>query len=87
MADETYPDNPAPPPYVDQGYEQTKAIQGYSSGGVSLGSLRNPPVRRVVEQQIVELKAQLEEREKLLAALDAEPGVEKILDHMRKMNI
>lgn len=86
--DEVYPDsggqqyNPEPTP----AYEQTKALQGYSSG-LSLGSLRNPPVRKVVEAQIAELKLQIAEREKLLASLDEVPVVEKILDSMRKLSI
>lgn len=84
---EDYPDtppqyNPEPTPAYA---EQTKALQGYSS--ISLGGLRNPPVRKIVEQQIAELEAQVAERKKLLAALDAEPGTEKILDSLRKIGI
>jgi hypothetical protein len=81
MPDETYDD-----PNVPSGYYGEKMLAAQTAG-MSLGSLRNPPVRKVVEQQIVELKAQLKEREEFLKELDANPGVEKVLDRMRKLHI
>jgi hypothetical protein len=78
--DEQYNPTPVPPGYYE---EKTMAVQG----GISLGSLRNPPVRKIVEAQIKELEGQLEERRAFLKDLDNMPGVEVILDRMRKLHI
>lgn len=51
------------------------------------GYIRNPPVRKIVEQQIAEYKKQIEVRENLLAKLDANKGVEEVLDILRKVGI
>lgn len=83
MSDEQY-DGPNSIPPIAYGQEQLAKMAG---SGLSLGSLRNPPVRKIVEQQIVELKAQLKEREEFLSLLDAEPGVEKVLDKLRKLHL
>lgn len=81
--DETYPTPPQAAeqysPYYGGGIAKTSAL--------SLGDLRHPPVRRLVEQQITELKAQLKEREDFLLDLDKEPNFEKLLDRMRRLSI
>lgn len=55
--------------------------------GMALGSLRTPPVRKVVEAQIEELEKQLKERREFLELLSSNPGVEAVLDKMRKLSI
>lgn len=54
---------------------------------IALGSLRNPPVRKIVEAQIKELEAQVKERREFLTLLDANPGTEAVLDKLRKLHI
>lgn len=83
MSDEQYNESSNVPP----GYYEQEQLAKMAGSGLSLGSLRNPPVRKIVEQQIVELKAQLKEREEFLSLLDAEPGVEKVLDKLRKLHL
>lgn len=83
MPDDVFDPEPTPPEYAIPQY----AVEKIQTASMALGSLRNPPVRKVVEQQIVELEAQLKERREFLKDLDAEPGVEKILDRMRKLHI
>lgn len=89
MADETYPDAAPTPPQdnetAKEPYYGAQALAGRSS--MSLGDLRYPPVRRIVEEQIKELKAQVDEREKFLADLDKEPTFESLLNRMRKLGI
>jgi len=61
-------------------YDQTLANQ-------AINKLRNPPVRMLVTQQITELEKEIKARKELLLALDNAPGVEDILDKMRKLHI
>lgn len=76
-------------------YEQEKAYYDNPSVGgqvamtssMSLGHLRQPSVRNIVTAQITELEKQLEERRAFLRDLDENPGVEKLLDRMRKLHI
>lgn len=51
------------------------------------GRTNNPPVRKVIEAQIIELRKQIEEREQLLKALNSNPGVEDVMDKMRKLHL
>jgi len=55
--------------------------------GLSLGSLRMPPVRKILEDQIKEIERQLEARKLLLAELDKQPDTERLLDALRRVGI
>lgn len=57
------------------------------AASVHLGSLRTPKVRSVITEQIKHLEAQVAERKKLLAQLDAQPAVEDLLDTMRRLGV
>jgi len=67
-------------------YDHDPRVESLSAAA-SPGRLRNPPVRMVVTQQIEELEKEIKARKDLLEALDANPGVEGVLDKMRKLHI
>lgn len=48
---------------------------------------RNPPVRMIVEAQIKEFELLIAQRKEFLASLDANPGIEDVLDKMRKLHL
>lgn len=81
--DETYPT----PPYDSQIEHEmlNKAASNYPMVGGS--SLRNPPVRKIVEARISELEKQVAAHKAVLASLDSNPGVETVLDALRKIGI
>ena len=63
------------------------AYQMKEARAMTLGGPRNPPVRKVVEAQIIEFKRLIKEREDFIASLDANPGIEDVLDKMRKLHL
>jgi len=72
----------------DSPYPASEAYENKSLNEIAQSSrIRNPPVRVIVTQQIADLKKEIKAREDLLAALDAQPGVEDVLDKMRKLHI
>jgi hypothetical protein len=78
MSDEVYDSSEKPYP-IETANQLSDRVAG--------GRLRNPPVRLVVTEQIKDLEKEIKARKDLLDALDANPGVEGVLDKMRKLHI
>lgn len=58
-----------------------------AGGNMRMSSLRNPPVRKILETQIAEFEKQIAVRKDLLTKLDNNKGVEEVLDALRKVGI
>jgi hypothetical protein len=73
------------------GLNEAEAMQSTGSGAYPVDKmaygLRNPPVRKILEHRIAELEKQIEAHRNALAALDANKGVEQVLDTLRKLGI
>lgn len=76
-------DPQVPNEYAMDKYNDVKTLGGWAGSG----SLRNPPVRKIIENQIAEFRALIAAREDLLKQLDENPGTEKVLDALRKIGI
>lgn len=63
-----------------------KSVYGGASS-TPIGMERTPPVRKIVEAQIAHMEKQIQQRKEFLAALDTNPGVEDVLDKMRKLHL
>lgn len=81
---------------MDSGYANAPSVsaQGMAEAGYALdrmaetkGMLRIPTVRERVVDRLEALKLQIKAHEEVLVALDAQPGVEKVLDVLRKIGI
>lgn len=75
--------------YEGNQMEQDMMAKQVASNYPMLGgsSLRNPPVRKVIEQRIAEFEKQIAAHKAVLAAFDATPGIEAVLDAMRKIGV
>lgn len=75
--------------YNPREYEQDMMAKQVASNHPMLGgsSLRNPPVRKVIEARIAEFEKQIAAHKAVLAAFDATPGIESVLDAMRKIGV
>ena len=63
------------------------AMSEKSTSEVGFSRRQSPPIRKIVENQIAELKLQIQEREELLEALKNNPGTEAVLDKLRKLHL
>jgi hypothetical protein len=66
--------------------EAMQQVGSYPVDKMAYG-LRNPPVRKILEHRIAELEKQIEAHRNALVALDANKGVEQVLDTLRKLGI
>ena len=74
----------------DTSYEAQEELAGNylaKSTGESISNLRNPPVRKIIEQQIADYEKNIQIRKDLLSKLDENKGVEEVLDILRKVGI
>ena len=78
MTDEQF--NPVPEPSPYYGNEIAKA-------GMSLGNLRTPTARSVLQARKDELLKQIKAIDDAITALDENPGVEKVLNILRKVGV
>ena len=73
---------------MDKPYNEIDHLAKVDTGiEVGFGRRQYPPVRKIVEAQIEELKLQIKEREELLEALKDNPGTEAVLDKLRKLHL
>lgn len=79
-------DDPMNYPAVEQAQEDYNMMKTVG-GGLSAHMLRNPPVRKVLEQRIAEYEKLIQAHKDALAALDAAPNVETVLNTLRKLGI
>ena len=70
-----------------QKYAHASAQDQPSTLTPTFGILRNPPVRKIVEDQIAEFEKMISVRKDLLKKLDENKGVEETLDLLRKIGI
>ena len=81
MTDEQF--NPVPEPSPYYGNEAMIAKQA----GMSLGNLRTPTARSVLQARKDELLKQIKAIDDAITALDENPGVEKVLNILRKVGV
>ena len=75
----------------DDSAEYPQEVQNYPmeklGGSMHTGMLRNPPVRKVLEARIADYEKLIQAHKDALAALDAAPNVETVLNTLRKLGI
>ncbi len=83
-----YPDqtNPSDPRYYGEGGAPIESMLA-KQAGIGLGNLRTPTARAVLQARKDELTKQIKAVDDAIQALDENPGVEKVLNILRKVGI